>query len=76
MLRRTAKRDRLIGLFIIGTVLLNPPILNLIGGRLFGWPALYLYLFGAWSALIAATALVIEGGRASSSSRDEDGEEP
>ena len=31
MLRRTARRDRLIGLFILGAVLFNPPILNLFG---------------------------------------------
>ena len=43
MLRRTARRDRLIGLFILGAVLFNTPILNLFGGTLFGWPALYLY---------------------------------
>lgn len=76
MLRRTEKRDRLLGLFIAGVVLLNPPVLNLVGGTLFGWPALYLYLFGTWALLIAATAFVIEGGRSGSSSRDEDSDDP
>jgi hypothetical protein len=76
MLRRTAKRDRLVGLFIAAVVLFNPPILNLVGGTLFGWPALYLYLFGVWAALIIATALVVEGGGSSSAGRDKDGERP
>ena len=47
MLRRTARRDRLIGLFVLGLVLFNPPILNLVGGTIFGWPALFVYLFAA-----------------------------
>ena len=36
MLRRTARRDRFIGLFVIGAILFNPPILNLFGGTVFG----------------------------------------
>jgi hypothetical protein len=63
MLRGTAKRDRMIGLFIAGVVLLNPPILSLVNGTLFGWPALYLYLFGVWALLIGAVALISERGR-------------
>lgn len=62
MLRRTARRDRLVGLFIAGVVLLNPPILNLIGGTVFGWPALYVYLFAAWGLLIAGLAWVMRRG--------------
>jgi O-antigen/teichoic acid export membrane protein len=61
MLRRTARRDRLIGLFVLGLVLLNPPILNLFGGTIFGWPALYLYMFASWAALIAGVALAMRG---------------
>ncbi len=41
-------------------VLFNPPILNLFGGTVFGWPALYLYLFAAWGLIIAAVAVVVE----------------
>ena len=59
MLRGTAKRDRMIGLFAGGLVLLNPPILNLVHGTIFGWPALYLYLFGVWALLIVAVALIV-----------------
>ena len=62
MLRRTARRDRLVGLFILGVVLFNPPVLNLFGGTFFGWPALYVYLFGAWALIIVGIAIVAERG--------------
>lgn len=62
MLRRTARRDRLIGLFILGVVLFNPPILNLVGGTVFGWPALFLYLYVVWGLLIVAIAVVMARG--------------
>jgi hypothetical protein len=62
MLRRTARRDRLIGLFALGAVLFNPPILNLFSGTVFGWPALYIYLFVAWAVVIAGVAVVVERG--------------
>ena len=70
MLRRTARRDRLVGLFILGIVLFNPPVLNLFGGTVLGWPALYLYLFGAWALIIAAMAFVVERNAAASDDRD------
>ena len=60
MLRRAARRDRLIGLFILAVLLFNPPILNLFGGFVFGWPALYIYLFVAWAVIIAGVAFVVE----------------
>ncbi len=59
MLRRTERRDRLVGLFVAGVVLLDPPLLNLVGGTVFGIPALYLYLFAIWALLIAATAIAM-----------------
>ncbi|QDC01774.1 hypothetical protein FGU64_15825 [Mesorhizobium sp. 8] len=72
MLRRTARRDRMVGLFAAGTILLNPPILNLVGGTLFGWPALYLYLFGVWGLLIAVIGLISEGSAGQANERDKD----
>ena len=54
------RRDRLVGLFVAGVVAFNPPLLNLFHGTVFGWPTLYLYIFGAWALLIAALALVLE----------------
>jgi hypothetical protein len=43
-------------------VLLNFPLLAVIdaSGRWLGLPALYVYLFGAWGALIACLAWIVE----------------
>ena len=60
MLRRTARRDRAVGLFIAGVLLFNPPILNLFGGSMFGWPTVYLYLFAVWALLIFGIAFLVE----------------
>lgn len=53
---------RLVALFVLGWLLLNYPLLALFGrlGAVGGIPALYLYLFIAWAALIALVALVAE----------------
>ena len=72
MLRRMARRDRMFGLFAAGLVLLNPPILDLVGGTLFGWPALYLYIFVIWALLIAGVALISERGGSQADGRDRD----
>jgi hypothetical protein len=72
MLRGTAKRDRMIGLFAAGLVVLNPPILNLVHGTVLGWPALYLYLFSAWALLILAAAVISERGGGHPDERDKD----
>lgn len=60
MLRRTVRRDRLVGLFILGVLLFNPPVLNLFGGTVFGWPVRLVYIFVAWAVIIAGIAFVIE----------------
>ncbi len=67
------RRDRLIGLFLLALVLLNPPILWLFGrgSALFGLPLLYVYLFAAWLAVVAAVAWIAEG-RAMRRRRDEE----
>lgn len=55
------QRDRLIGLFVLGVIAFNPPLLTLFDDTtLFGWPLLYVYLFVVWAGLIGAVALVIE----------------
>lgn len=59
MLRRVRRRDRLVGLFILGVILFNPPVLNLFGGTLFGWPVLFVYIFAAWALIIAGVALAV-----------------
>ena len=47
--------QRLVALFVLGCLLLSYPLLSLFntGGTLWGIPLLYIYLFGAWAALIA-----------------------
>ena len=54
--------QRLAALFLLGCLLFNYPLLQLFArdGAIFGIPLLYGYLFGAWAALIALMALVIE----------------
>ncbi len=62
MQQSSKRRDRLVGLFVAGAVLLNPPVLDLFSGAIvFGWPALYVYVFGAWALLIAGPAAVLQG---------------
>ncbi len=61
MPREARRRDRLVGLFVLGLVLFNPPVLQLFAGAtLFGWPLLFVYLFCAWAALIGMVALTVE----------------
>ena len=64
MANEPRRRDRLIGLFILGFVALNPPLLLLFGrgSQLFGMPLLYLYLFFVWLGLIGALAWIAERG--------------
>jgi hypothetical protein len=59
---RPPRGDRLIALFLLALVLFNPPLLRAFGapGFLFGWPALMLYIFSAWLAVIALLALAVE----------------
>ena len=55
-------RELLVVLFLLGALLLAPPLLIVFNKatRIFGVPALYLYLFVVWTALIALVALVVE----------------
>ena len=55
------QRDKLIGLFVVGVIAFNPPVLGLFGGgTVLGWPLLYVYLFAVWAGLIGAIAVVVE----------------
>ncbi len=59
------REERLIALFFLGCVLFSPLVLQVFksGAPLIGGlPPLFLYLFGAWAALIAAIAVVVETG--------------
>ena len=61
MPQETRRRDRLVGLFALGLVLFNPPMLQLFAGTtVFGWPLLFIYVFCAWVALTAMVALTVE----------------
>lgn len=68
------RRDRLIGLFLLALVLLNPPLLLLFGGgdTILGLPLLYAYVFLAWLLIIAAVAWIAER-RTARRRRDPDG---
>ncbi|CAO3418193.1 hypothetical protein [Azospirillum doebereinerae] len=59
---RSARRDRMVALFLLGLLLFNPPLLRLFGmeGDVFGLPMLYVYILGAWAAVIALAALAAE----------------
>jgi hypothetical protein len=60
--RRGVRGQRLIGIFLLGLILFNFPILALfnVGTTVFGIPVLFAYLFLAWAALILLMYLVIE----------------
>ena len=55
-------RELLVALFVLGIVLLTPPVLVVFNNatRILGIPTLYLYLFAIWLALIALVALAVE----------------
>jgi len=54
--------ERLIGLFLLGCLLFNFPLLALfnVQATVFGIPMLYTYLFVAWGLLIALVAVIME----------------
>ena len=53
---------RLFGLFLLGCLLFNYPMLAVFNARtaILGVPVLYAYLFSAWMLLIALVAVVME----------------
>lgn len=56
------KAQRLVTLFLLGSLLFNYPLLALFNrsGVVLGVPLLYVYVYLAWMLLIALLALVIE----------------
>jgi predicted tellurium resistance membrane protein TerC len=60
-------REHLVALFGFAVLLLTPPVLLIFNKpvRIFGIPALYLYLFLVWAVLIALAALAAERSQAS-----------
>ena len=62
MVKRTIANQKLIGLFLLASVLLNFPIIGIFGRSVLvmGIPLLYLYIFLVWLLLIVAIAMVVE----------------
>ena len=62
MYRSRLTAQRLAALFLLGCVLFNYPVLALFNraASVLGVPVLYAWIFGAWLALIAVMAFVIE----------------
>jgi hypothetical protein len=56
--------EKLVALFVLGIVLFNPLVVGMFDAgadtRMFGIPALYLYLFAGWALLIGLVAVVAE----------------
>lgn len=73
MSEENRREDKLVGLFILGCVLLLPPLVGLASGRwVQGWPALVVYVFLTWIGTIAGIAYVVE--RRLARDRPDDGE--
>ena len=62
MQAQSRTRELLIALFLLGALLLTPPLLIVFNQatRVLGVPTLYLYLFVVWAVLIALVALAVE----------------
>jgi lipopolysaccharide export LptBFGC system permease protein LptF len=62
MPKSSRKGQRLVGLFLLGCLLFNYPMLELFNVRatVGGVPLLYAYLFAAWALLIALVAVIME----------------
>ena len=60
-----AKGQRLIALFVLGSLLFNYPLLSLfnVPADALGVPVLYAYIFAAWTLLIALMAFAAESRR-------------
>ncbi|GAB6905491.1 conserved hypothetical protein [Desulfosarcina cetonica] len=74
MTRDKINGRRLVGLFLLGLLLFNFPLLSLFNRPVlvFGIPLFYLYLFGVWSVMILLM-IVISLARSEPSLTDEHG---
>jgi hypothetical protein len=60
-MRDEDRGKRLVAVFLLGTVLLNSPLIAVVeGGWLFGVPPLLLYMLAVWAGIIALLALIVE----------------
>jgi hypothetical protein len=62
MPKSSRKGPRLVGLFLLGCLFFNYPMLALFNVRatVLGVPVLYAYLFAAWALLIFLVAIIME----------------
>jgi hypothetical protein len=62
MPKSSRKGQRLFGLFLLGCLLFNYPLIALFNSRatVLGIPLLYAYLFAAWTLLIVLVAIIVE----------------
>ena len=56
------RRERLVGVFLLGVLLFNYPLLAVFNraAEVLGVPLEYVYIFSAWGLVIALLALVVE----------------
>jgi len=59
------KSQRMLGVFLLGTLLFNFPLLALFNrtASILGVPLLYAYIFASWALVIGLLALVVERSR-------------
>jgi hypothetical protein len=64
MAKPSRRGERLAGLFLLGCLLFNFPLLAMFNARaaIAGVPLLYAYLFLAWALLIVLAAAIMESG--------------
>jgi hypothetical protein len=61
-MRRGLAQERLVAVFLCAVLLFNYPVLSIFDrdGWLLGMPVLYVFLFAAWAAVIAAVTWIAE----------------
>jgi uncharacterized membrane protein len=69
MITETTRTKRLIGLFLLGYLLFNHPIISLFNlpQMVVGIPLLYAYIFAVWVLLIVLVALIVSTNQKSQS---------
>lgn len=60
MLKQKRSGERQVALFLLGVLLLFPPVLQIFNkpSKVFGIPVLYFYIFVVWALLIGCTLLI------------------
>jgi hypothetical protein len=61
-MRRGLAQERLVAVFLCAVLLFNYPVLSIFDrdGWLLGMPVLYVFMFAAWAAVIAAVTWIAE----------------